>query len=186
VWSPHDYSYWQASLQDAKLISDINLPGTHDSAAIGAYVQSFWICQDFTITQQLMYGIRLFDIRLQVHKDQAYYFVTCHGNLGYDYFKTFQTYRSVLDEFKEFLESYPTEFIVMQLKIDDYSGFALDKSGVRIALDELAASYPNLFYLTNHPNVATPTVGEMRGKIYVLNRVSTSNDIGVPVSWDDD
>ena len=55
---------WMSHIPNDKLISEISIPGTHDSAArfedgIGSFIR----CQDLTLTEQLNRGIRFFDIR---------------------------------------------------------------------------------------------------------------------------
>ncbi|MFI0348013.1 MAG: hypothetical protein ACH346_04475 [Chthoniobacterales bacterium] len=100
---PSDSANWMAALPDNVLLRDINLPGTHDSAAISGYFSTWlWLHPEFipvplearvareffdrhdkSITQQLEGGIRLLDVRLQINKnDVGYYFVTCHGDKG--------------------------------------------------------------------------------------------------------
>lgn len=57
---------WMTSLPDSVLLFNINLPGTHDSAAINRVSTTPWACQDKSIASQLNRGIRLFDLRLKV------------------------------------------------------------------------------------------------------------------------
>jgi hypothetical protein len=78
-----------SALPDDILISDINIPGSHNAAAINTRRRTRWACQDHSISEQLEKGIRLLDIRLKPKKQHrhtaagtAFDFVTCHGHLG--------------------------------------------------------------------------------------------------------
>lgn len=56
---------WMTALPDDLPISEINLPGAHNAAAINTQRRTRWACQGHTITEQLRQGIRLLDIRLK-------------------------------------------------------------------------------------------------------------------------
>jgi hypothetical protein len=45
------------------LLSSINLPGSHDSAAINRFISTPYACQISSITEQLEQGVRVLDIR---------------------------------------------------------------------------------------------------------------------------
>ena len=61
-------SNWMSYLKDDLLISDINIPGSHDCAAINKHSHSKWDRQDVSITEQLIRGIRLLDVRIAIMK----------------------------------------------------------------------------------------------------------------------
>ena len=56
---------WMTHIPDAYLISEINLPGTHDSCTCRVQFPFFSKCQQTTIAQQLNSGIRFLDIRVE-------------------------------------------------------------------------------------------------------------------------
>ena len=183
-----DNSNWLIDIADSVSIADINLPGSHDAAAIKLDGNSSYACHDKTITGQLESGIRILDIRLKVKGDSPNYsFVTCHGDVfgGSWGFNEFQSFSSVLVECKNFLYKYPSEFIVMSLKIDDWNSKE-DRVNVYTALHSLlfsdTAKYP--IYSTADTNL--PKLGNVRGKIYLVNRIyNSSNEFGVPLAIPD-
>ncbi len=53
---------WMETLDDEKFISDITLPGTHESLALhGGFIAE---CQAWSLEDQLKAGIRFFDFRV--------------------------------------------------------------------------------------------------------------------------
>jgi 1-phosphatidylinositol phosphodiesterase len=181
---------WMSHLPDATLLSDINLPGTHDSAAISTYVTTPYACQNETIMRQLERGIRLLDIRLKARWRGAntLALVTCHGKFGggtWDY-NEYQSFRSVLDECTNFLAVYRTETVVMILKFDDWGDDARDqddpvdnarKQEARAELQYILSLYPTL------RSNAVPQLSDARGKIVLFNRVTKDLRFGTPVGW---
>lgn len=172
---------WMQDIPNTTQLSDINIPGTHDSAAINIAIHTPYACHKTTIKQQLYNGIRLFDVRLKVkkNKDGSYYFVTCHGpvlsSLGIN---EYQTFVSLMDEFKNFLKKFPSEVLVVSLKIDDWNKMEKDRDVILKQLKGVLSDYP----LSGHykENVK---IGDVRGKIYLLNRITNDLDFGTPISW---
>ncbi|WP_148663595.1 hypothetical protein [Bosea vaviloviae] len=160
-----DQPDWLSGLAPSILISDINLPGTHDSAAVGAGgFWDPWSCHERTIYQQLMSGIRLLDIRLSVFQDAGgFYFGTAHGKGPVR--GDFDLFASVLGEIMRFLDEHPDEFVAAMLKIEDWGGFEKQKG---LVYDALAAQIDDVPKLISS---GLPTLKEVRGKIYFLNRL---------------
>src|SRR5687767_170537 len=69
---------WMGALYDNVLVSQISIPGTHDSGARFEPFPGTAKCQNLTISQQLDAGIRFLDIRNR-HIDNA--FAIHHGNI---------------------------------------------------------------------------------------------------------
>ena len=57
---------WMESLNDSLYISEVTLPGTHDSATKNVQLAYFSKCQSLDIRGQLDAGFRYLDIRLGV------------------------------------------------------------------------------------------------------------------------
>ena len=166
---------WLERVPDATLIGDINLPGTHDAAAINSSISTPYACHNVSISKQLEYGIRILDVRLKVKKSgSSYRFVTCHGDIG---FNEYQPFPSLMDECKAFLQANAKETIVMSLKVDDWNEQGGNKDAVYTALQNLLSRYPTVV-----PG-SMPTLGSVRGKIVLLNRINNSMSLGVPISW---
>ncbi|MBF2715654.1 hypothetical protein [Agrobacterium vitis] len=185
-----DQPNWLGGLPDNLFLDQINLPGTHDSAAINSNILPLYprptvivyACHYTTLTAQMTSGVRLFDIRISVHESNgAFTFVTCHGAIGSSRgFNEFQTLPSALDEFHAFLAQNPTEFLAISLKVDAWN--TVSPAQQPAALNALAAllhQYPVL------AQEAMPTLEETRGLMYLLNRINDELRFGAPISWVD-
>ena len=185
------YANWMSLLPDGRYLSELNIPGTHDSAT--ANVEGSWnasynkvACQKYFIEQQLYAGVRALDLRTRWHGDDM---VMVHGDFichtpDHNNRSKNKTFRSVLDTVIRYLKAHPTETVIATLKID--SG---DKDKGRLALvnilNEYTERYPDRFYCwteTAFPNtlvaaqnrMTSPTLGQARGKIVLMTRVDMS------------
>ena len=114
------YANWMSLLPDERYLSELNIPGTHDSGTAnveGSWNSSFNIvsCQKYFIQQQLYAGVRSLDIRTAWNNDSKDMvlvhgndFTVCHtpnhGNNAKN-----KTFRSVLDTIIAYLAAHPTE-----------------------------------------------------------------------------
>ena len=185
------YANWMSLLPDDRYLSELNIPGTHDSAT--ANVEGSWnasynkvACQKYFIEQQLYAGVRALDLRTRWHGDDM---VMVHGDFichtpDHNNRSKNKTFRSVLDTVIRYLKAHPTETVIATLKID--SG---DKDKGRLALvnilNEYTERYPDRFYCwtgTAYPDtlagtqgrMTSPTLGQARGKIVLMTRVDMS------------
>ncbi|MFN8541128.1 MAG: MBG domain-containing protein [Thermomicrobiales bacterium] len=172
------YPDWMASLPGNTPLSQLSIPGTHDSGAAhfgGDAVQT----QSMDIPTQLNAGIRAFDIRLGnldgnldgfcPEKNGFYIF---HG-IACQYI-TFKD--DVLSPMNTFLAAHPGEAVLMRLKHEHGSE---DNFASRVA-NELS-SYSSIMYTGGSSN---PTLQEMRGKIVVLQNFTGSiSSVTTPISW---
>ena len=119
---------WMSKLPDDMLLSQVNMPGTHDSASTRFYTANSnfineglfqMLAQVLYLDEQLNAGVRAWDIRLSLWDDKKYDdpqiihgedLIVCH-NRNDDYINLSQ----VLDTATEFLEKHPQETVVMQL-----------------------------------------------------------------------
>jgi hypothetical protein len=180
--SPGNLASWMGKLADSTLLCNVNLPGTHDSAAIRSSFKTLYACHYDTLSQQLEGGIRLLDIRIKIKKEgTAFSFVTCHGDVSLHFqMNEYQSLPSALDECKAFLTSNPSETVAMSLKIDDSNGYFADESSKTQALGALTTLLDR--YATLKVAKAV-TVGEARGKLYLLNRITADLTFGVPINY---
>lgn len=185
------YANWMSLLPDGRYLSELNIPGTHDSAT--ANVEGSWnasynkvACQKYFIEQQLYAGVRALDLRTRWHGDDM---VMVHGDFichtpDHNNKSKNKTFRSVLDTVIRYLDKHTSETVIVTLKID--SG---DEDKGRLALvnilNEYTTNYPDRFYCwteTAFPNTLTgaqsrmtsPTLGQARGKIVLMTRVDMS------------
>ncbi len=174
------------AIDDATLISRITLPGTHDTAALHGGPTAE--CQVRSPLQQLQIGIRLLDVRLCYFQSKAggLNFSLHHGGTyQWAYFDQTSDYSDnpdcrefVLQDCISFLTDNPTECIVMCIKQENSD---VDTSTFMALFNAIAGkdSFKNFFYLGS----AVPGLGDVRGKIVVVNRVAEGTGIFWG-SWD--
>lgn len=156
---------WMADLPDDLLISELSIPGTHDTMAdcCGVGPQT----QTMDLPEQLISGLRAFDIRLRSIENV---FAIHHSYSFLDVF-----FGDVLDDAISFLNAHPDEIIVMSVqKASDV------KSASTLTFEDIFRNYMRDY--SSHiwlPNATTgfdsqgfslmPTLGEVRGKIVFIN-----------------
>ncbi|MBI1686157.1 PI-PLC domain-containing protein [Caulobacter hibisci] len=165
---------WMKHIPGETLLSAINIPGTHDSAAINETWTTFYSCHDRTISDQLEGGVRLLDVRLQIVPTvsptggDTYSFNTCHGDhgLGFD-FHVYEPLAELLATCSDFLSRNPSEVVAMSLKIDDQNGVAdTDLPSVLDTLLGLLGSY-GIAPLSGQMR----SLANVRGKVYLIDRI---------------
>ena len=159
-----NFKKWMEKLNSDTPLLQYNIPGTHD--CVTQYVQFTHIskCQNSNIYEQLCIGIRALDIRVQSEGDRL---KMVHGiakayNTPNKFGKQMDM-ADVLAHCYRFLDENPSETIVFQFKND--SGTENEK-----CFDNLFYTYikgnEEKWFLENR----VPTLGEARGKIYLIRR----------------
>ncbi len=170
---------WMARLDDSLLLSEITLPGTHDSAT--KYVQLAWFskCQSLDVGGQLEAGFRYLDVRLGADGDRLmlmHGFTKCKtsalgGALYLD---------EVLRQCCAFLDAHPAETVIFAVKQEhgDESVAAF-----QLLLDSYVQKNPDHWLLTDK----VPTLGEARGKLVLMRRyedeAGLGRNAGIPLLW---
>ena len=70
----------------------------------------------------------------------------------------------------------------MSLKIDEHNGYSVHLFGQSLSDLLNVRNYP--FY--DKEQTSLPTLGQVRGNIYLINRITTNNQFGVPLEIPDD
>ncbi len=159
---------WMESVSDGKLISELTIPGTHDSATYNpkdwsalAPVQATQ-CQTLSIEDQLKNGVRFLDIRLKNDNGLRLYHNVVDLKLTFE--------ADILAVCKGFLEANPTETILMSIKNESEPNKSSTESIA--AFFKLLTStlfdqaYKNIIYNRNE----LPLLGGVRGKIVLFRR----------------
>jgi 1-phosphatidylinositol phosphodiesterase len=174
-----DTSNWMAAMPDDIRLSDMTIPGTHDSAAYarlsGAAMQAlraYYQCQDKDLQTQLADGIRFFDLRGYAEGDRIGF---CHGDKIDPRFDLW--FDDALNIFRDFLASHPREAIIISAKCDYRDA------------NQFASNWNNHYWSQPH-NWYTgeyfPKLGDVRGKIFAIPRTAGMHgSVDVP-RWDDD
>jgi 1-phosphatidylinositol phosphodiesterase len=157
-----------SGIKDGTKISEISIPGTHDSCARFEYQLIKTQCQWFSIIQQLNRGIRFLDIRCrykaddEVGRTQGIFFPIHHAT-------TFQNilFEEVQAQCIAFLSDNPTEFILMNVQME-YDCFTNDDGCSDLFREkflELTAPYQQKhWYMKN----SIPKIDECRGRIVLI------------------
>ena len=174
---------WMSRLDDGLFLSEVVLPGTHDSASYHPQLAFFSQCQSATVEDQLNAGFRFLDIRLERVGDTMklmHGFTACKSDWWP--FASQLELPDILNQCYRFLDAHPTETILFSVKLEHGDG---DKAAFQTALQTILSKNPSYWLETDH----IPTVGEARGKMILLRRFSDSNSLGtaggVPFVWNE-
>ena len=151
---------WMKNLNGGLPITEVNIPGSHDSCSFNAGLGFISNCQNKTIYEQLCSGIRFLDVRVE-KKDEK--LITVHSVVNcktYDN-KRVLTLDDVLEDCKKFLFENPSETILFSLKRDD--GASSEET-----FNTFFNNYFNdeIWFKENR----FPVLSEVRSKIVFINR----------------
>lgn len=166
--STHSYaSSWMSQYSDDLYLSDMTIPGTHDSGTCYTYAhvavqESFTSCQQYYIDEQLTAGIRFFDIRVGIDglEDRDPY-INHGGTVCLDRWGNWIRLSDVVGYMKSFLEANSTETVIMMV-----SNSGGDTDNQTSSLAKLIDENPDLFYTSSD----VPKLGDVRGKIVLFTR----------------
>lgn len=164
---------WMENVKDYTKLTDLSIPGTHDSGATHSIFDIEGKCQDLNINQQLKVGTRFFDIRLKLENDK---FKIVHGpadqKLKFD---------KVLKEMVSFVKNNNSEFLLISLK-EETEGKNNNLS-FESALEETLKKYEDVIsFSTKLP----ATIKDARGKIFIISRHDLSFGYPSYYFWQDD
>ena len=174
---------WMSFIGDQRPLQFISIPGTHDSGALHNLsikdiftnkdiVLTYAQTQNKTIVEQLEMGVRYLDIRCRFNNGK---FEIYHGSVSQK-----QSFDDVIKACQKFLKENPSETIIMNIK-EENSKTTNNTFSQRFV--QYYYSYPNLFEIGNH----IPKLGEVRGKIVVIRRFVSGDNIGIDAQsfWKD-
>jgi 1-phosphatidylinositol phosphodiesterase len=167
-------SGWMSAIPDDTHLAALSIPGTHDT---GAWRGTAWSrTQDLTLSEQLDSGVRFLDVRTRHHRDA---FPIHHGA---EYLHL--NFTDVVRDVGAFLETNPTETVLMRMKKEH-----TEEENTRTyeeTLDHYIEENPDTRdLLSEHlwvPGQGTdrvPDLGEVRGRIVIVQDFSASRDYGV-------
>lgn len=144
------------------LISDIVIPGTHDSCSNYDFMSlsSTAAAQDLSLKQQLNAGVRFFDIR---PCEVAGNLVVTHGP-ALQHISVFE----VLQTFADFLEKHQKEFIIMAVLPEWLDEFNSSNVYRFFCSEEVEQSFGSI--LIKGQDLSLMTVEQCRGKIILVSR----------------
>lgn len=166
----HDYqavgnqAQWMARVSGDKRVSELSLPGTHDTMSIKA--GDIWQNQTMTLMEQLDSGVRVFDMRTRHIGNK---FRMHHGFIAQDTY-----FDDVLKDIDSFLAAHPTETVLFRLR-SEYTATDNSRSYTE-TLDEYLLNHGSRLYTDHDDN---PELDDIRGKFVILQEFSGS-DYGIP------
>ena len=179
-----DTSNWMQYIDDEVYLSQITIPGTHDSASSNVMLGYVMRCQDNDIITQLEDGYRYLDLRVAIDDIKSdgklklvHNFANCHkdGNLFSDYLY----FDDVTKDLYTFLQQHPTETVIVNIKIEDDNHSVSD---VQKLLQKELKSNKDYWYTQDE----IPTLAEARGRAVLMTRFEDEMGTGITglnMSW---
>ncbi len=169
-------SSWMESIAKDTKLSELSIPGTHDSATQYVSLSPIFQCQDADIQTQLENGYCYLDIRLVLKKDNLilkHNFAKCRKNKSI--FSKPLTLDDVLNDIYTFLDEHPSETII----------FCVKKENSKDDLNQVKSIFnskinTDSWYTENR----IPTLNEVRGKIgYPKKNAKKINNHLMEYNW---
>lgn len=171
-----DSSDWMAEIEDDVSLSEISIPGTHDTCTQYVSLGYIFQCQDTGIVQQLENGYRYMDMRIVIgEKDGEEALVMKHNfascKTGKSPFASKLYFQDVAKDVVTFLEQHPTETVILCMKAENGEDSV---KTVQKLLYEIIEEKSDYWYLENR----IPTMSEVRGKIVLATRFEDALELG--------
>ena len=162
---------WMGQLTDTLLLSQLSIPGTHDSAAL--IPNEFSKTQILSIAQQLDAGIRYLDVRCRHINDV---FAIHHGPIFQELF-----FGDVLRDVYAFLDAHPTESVLMTVKQEHEP--ENPQGTFEEVFDKYVSENPAKWLLGD----TIPSIAAAKGKIVLIRRFgATTTPKGIDATqWPD-
>ena len=169
---------WMKHMDGLRLVSELTIPGTHDSATGSSGYRedaSSWVTtQSLSVAEQLRVGVRFLDIRAQLSGNEL---ILMHAvaKLGL-------TLWDVVLDCRDFLRESPSECILFSLKKeleDERSVFSFEQAFCAILKKDCS-----IWFMENQ----LPTLDEVRGKLVLLRRfplLSETQFLGIDARFTD-
>lgn len=163
---PDVYADWMSYVRDDVLYRDVSLPITHNSGTINTSFLGMgdteWLnCQQGTIYDHLMYGVRSFDLRMTTDANTGE--LVCSHGTGYGV-----PLKEVFSDMARFTEAHEGEFITMWVKLYDSNSYSYaEPEKVREAFEILE---PDKYFMDDSYDLDKMSMGEIResGKRYAV------------------
>ena len=158
---------WMSKLPDDLKITDISIPGTHDSGSANIPSDGSKRTQQHYIDELMNAGIRHFDLRLGLTDEGILKIIHTPAGIAYGHYGEILTLDLVMEWANGFLESNPDEALIFQIKEDDSRDVV--KQSAYNYFKNLALDSNSRLWVGDH----VPTLGEARGKIVLISMLGT-------------
>ena len=163
-------SQWMSNLNDSTSITELSIPGSHDSGATHSIADVSGKCQDLSIESQLNIGVRFFDIRLQLKNNQL--------NIVHSFVDQNLKFNETIKEMVAFIQEHESEFLILSIKKENET--VNSNQTFNEALLQELSKYSDII---QYDNELPQTLQEARGKIYLLSRYETNIGIQANEGW---
>ncbi|OAV96853.1 hypothetical protein PTTG_05770 [Puccinia triticina 1-1 BBBD Race 1] len=174
ILKSRNFSNWMSQLPDQLPISEITIPGSHQSCAI--YGWPVARCQTRSLARQLRDGIRFLDIRLALSTKKKQNPNSKMGESGklvayHGIQSQVITFQEILRILNDFLRDQPTETVIVSIKRESNS----DTASVfkKILLDEFIGFYESEENFKSHwwlKSFLPHSLKQARGKLILFSR----------------
>lgn len=167
---------WMSYLPDDKYLSEITIPGTHNSCARNVVLGYAMRCQNTDVSEQLENGFRYLDFRIALEEtDESSDIVMVHKlakcHVSGSFFSNYLYFDDVMKDVFSFLKEHPSETIIVNIKIEDDAHSVAEIQS--LLLDKIKQN--NDFWYTDSE---IPTMGQARGKAVLCTRFEDANATG--------
>lgn len=158
-----DTTHWMDLVDDSMKLSELSIPGTHDSGAMNPdtsieLTRIRLTTQDLTISDQLLSGVRFLDIRVRYIENE---FQLYHEDVSLQV-----SFTQVLNDCRLFLAVWPRQTIIMSVKEESSASDNDPNVTFQARFKQYCDVNSGLWYLENR----IPAMGEVRGKIVLFRR----------------
>ena len=164
------FDSWMAGLADGTPVWQLSIPGSHDAATSGipkGTIEHLATCtQSFTLAEQFDKGIRFFDLRPGFDGDDLSSMMIMHS-----YTNTGVSADGALAAITGKLKENPSEFAVIVFRIENNDFTPEVLAAAQDSLCSLERKYVEQGIMLESFK-AGMTVGDLRGKVLVINRNS--------------
>ena len=161
---------WMSQINDSTKITDLSIPGSHDSGALHSIADVSGKCQDLNIKSQLNIGVRFFDIRLKLKNNQL--------DIVHSFVDQKLKFADVLNDMVNFIKENDSEFLIISIKKE--SDTINSKYSFEETVLNLLSNYNDIIQFDNQ---LPETIKEARGKIYIISRFETNIGIQAYDHW---
>lgn len=165
---------WMSAIPDDTNLAALSIPGTHDT---GAWRGTVWSrTQDLPLSEQLDSGVRFLDVRTRHYQDA---FPIHHGAEYLDL-----NFTDVVTDIGAFLAENPAETVLMRMKKEHTE--EENTRSYEETLDHYIEEDPDTrdllsehLWMPGQDADRVPDLGEVRGRIVIVQDFSASRDYGV-------
>ncbi|KAL2885132.1 1-phosphatidylinositol phosphodiesterase [Ceratocystis lukuohia] len=165
---------WMRIIVDSVPLSILSIPGTHSSMT-DKVENGFLQTQNVPLAQQLASGIRYIDITCRYTNDEMKVY---KGPVDTGY-----GLKDVLTTMFDFLDDYPSEAVILRIQkggtLDDSKTFLDSMKSYFEAGSKLGDRALQRVYFRDPDNTAVPTLGQVRGKVLILQDFKTTDRYGI-------